>query len=131
VTSKGKIVKIDEFLKELERILSLGYVDGKDSYFSLITEIQDFLRSSFEDGEMRVKECIPLYLRGDLAKKVELFPDCVRQIKNHLDAYKEALEFQDMTFFNDIYDNTCFRCGKEIDKDSNFCKYCGQKTMVK
>ena len=96
-TKEEKIAKIDEFLKELERLSSLNYKEGQEYLYALLARLKSFLKLIFSDGQARYHDCTGFSISSGYETDEEKQKDHLRDIKRierYLIAYKEELQFQ-------------------------------------
>ena len=103
VTKEEKIKKIDEFLKELDRLSRLNYEEAKDDVETLKSRLKSFLKVVFKDWETRYDDCCGDILESYIIDEVfdegkykeRKYQSGIKSIKRNLLAYKEELQFQD------------------------------------
>ena len=95
---------VEDYIKKVNELLSKSYKEGQDEKRQLDTTIQNFIRTTFLDGEAKLKDYkrsvhfhIGLAYLGHEEAEKEMQEDYIsslKNMKNHLVAFQEELKLK-------------------------------------
>ncbi|GEM_PF-2361206 len=97
---------VEGYIKKVNELIAKSYKDGQDEKIQLDTTIQNFIRTTFLDGEAKLKDykrSVHFYIgvvghEETEQEKQEDYISRLKTMKNHLIAFQEELKLKAATF---------------------------------
>lgn len=99
IDTNKAVNRIDEFLKQIDKLLDQSYAEGEDEYYRMSTKIDNFAETAFSDGEKKKKKLHPgvavARMNPSEAQKQEEYEENLKRKKRHLEAWKEQIQLEE------------------------------------
>ena len=105
INSESAMKVVEEYIEKVNELLKKSYKDGLDEKLELDTTIQNFIRTTFVDGESKLKDyrsSVHFYIgvvgyEETEQEKQDDYISRLKTIKNHLVAFREELKLKAAT----------------------------------